>query len=69
VGLMLPHRTTIYTIRWNAPSTQRNHSFPPLLGVNYTCRKLANASETQWKRGRDAEKLENKADPFGRKNS
>jgi hypothetical protein len=85
VGPMLPHRITIYTIRCNFPSTQREHSFPLVFGVDYTCQGLrARFSSLNWdkfrlepsgrpdlgqKRGQDVEKLENKTHSPGFENS
>jgi cysteine-S-conjugate beta-lyase len=45
VGLMLPHRTTIYTIRCEFPSTQCKQFFLLYLTVNYTSQKTARKAD------------------------
>ena len=40
MGLMLPHRTTIYTIRCNFPSTRRNRFFPGVFGATILCKTI-----------------------------
>ncbi len=81
MGLMLPHRTTIYTIRCNFPSTRHNHFFPVVFRATILCKTIRdlchdmaiNSVSPQEarseKRGRDGEKLENQTYSFRRENS
>ncbi len=40
MGLMLPHRTPIYTIRYKFPSTHPKHSFPMVFRATILCKTI-----------------------------